>query len=78
MPVQVLTDHFQRRENELRAQGISRDVQTCNGEGTNRPKDWVKEMDKYERIVNTDQAGMRTSAIMSLPGIAGDHLSRML
>lgn len=78
MPIQVLTDHFQRLENELRAQSISRDSKTYSGEGTKRLKEWVKEMDKYDRIVNGDQARMRTFAIMTLTGIAGDYLSRML
>ena len=78
MPAQVLADQFTRLENEIRAEGISRDSKTYNGEGTKKLKEWVKEMDKYERIINGDQARMRTFAIMTLTGLAGDYLRRVL
>ena len=43
---------FTRLENEIRAEGTSRDSKTYNGEGTKKLKEWVKEIDKYERIIN--------------------------
>jgi hypothetical protein len=78
IPAQVLGDHFGRLEAELRAQNLTRDIKTYNGEGTKKLKEWLREMEKFERIIQGDAVRMRIFAIQTLTGIAGDYLRRML
>lgn len=78
VPVHLLNEQFERLTTELRAQGLTRDTKTYNGEGTKKLKEWLREMEKYERIINGDASRMRMFAIMTLTGVAGDYLRRML
>jgi len=78
LPIQILGEHFDRLQNEIRAHSLCRDTKTFSGESTTRLKMWLKDMEKFQQIINGDGQRMRVFAIKTLTGVAGDYLRRLL
>lgn len=74
----AFTEGIEKLQLEFRTQGVKNSVRTFSGEGARKFADWLKDMRKAAALMGGEDGTMKTLALQTLQGSAGDFLARKI
>ena len=79
LPITVLTEHFTKLEQEMRAAGAHSRIGTFSGEGSGTKfVQWTKDLERLKIALNADDERMRFMALQTLSGQAAEYASSLI
>ncbi len=78
IPIDVFAQNFHQLQMELRAQGLAQKVRNFSGEGAQRFRDWLLDMEKAGAAIGRDPERMKILCLQTLTGTASEFVCRYL
>ena len=79
LPIAVLTEHFTKLEQEMRAAGAHSRIVTFSGEGSGAKfVEWTKDLERLRIALRADDDRMRFMALQTLAGQAAEFASSLI